>query len=55
MAFGTLHLDKDGATGVATLTLDRPPRNAIERQMAQELEQALTDLAAMTVRCAPSC
>jgi 2-(1,2-epoxy-1,2-dihydrophenyl)acetyl-CoA isomerase len=44
MAFGTLHVDKNGITGVATLTLDRPPRNAIERQMAEELEQALTDL-----------
>jgi len=44
MAFRTLQVDKDSATGVATLTLDRPPRNAIERQMAQELEQALTDL-----------
>lgn len=45
MAYTTIHLVKDGKTGVATLTLDRPPRNAIERQMAAELEDALTDLA----------
>ncbi len=45
MAFSTLHLDKDTATGVATLTLDRPPRNALEREMARDLDAALTDLA----------
>ena len=45
MAFETLHLDTDGTTGVATLTLDRPPRNALEKQMAAELDQALAELA----------
>jgi 2-(1,2-epoxy-1,2-dihydrophenyl)acetyl-CoA isomerase len=44
MAFETLHLTTDAATGVATLTLDRPPRNAIERRMAADLEQALGDV-----------
>lgn len=44
MAFETMHLAKDTETGVATLTLDRPPRNAIERRLAQELEAALVDL-----------
>jgi len=44
MAFSTLHLDKDAATGVATLTLDRPPRNALEQAMARDLDSALADL-----------
>jgi 2-(1,2-epoxy-1,2-dihydrophenyl)acetyl-CoA isomerase len=44
MAFETLHLTTDAATGVATLTLDRPPRNAIERRMAADLERALGDV-----------
>lgn len=44
MAFETLHLDKNAETGVATLTFDRPPRNALDRQMAEELATALVDL-----------
>jgi 2-(1,2-epoxy-1,2-dihydrophenyl)acetyl-CoA isomerase len=44
MAFETLHLDRNAETGVATLTLDRPPRNALDRRMAEELADALSDL-----------
>lgn len=44
MAYSTIHVDKDAATGVATLTFDRPPRNAIDGQMAAELADALADL-----------
>lgn len=44
MSFETIHLTRDAESGVATLTLDRPPRNAIERRMAEELEQALGSL-----------
>lgn len=41
MTFETLHLDRDAETGVATLTLDRPPRNAMDRQLVDELAAAL--------------
>jgi 2-(1,2-epoxy-1,2-dihydrophenyl)acetyl-CoA isomerase len=43
MAFETLHLDRNTDTGVATLTLDRPPRNAMDGQLANELATALED------------
>lgn len=43
MAFETLHLDKNAETGVATVTLDRPPRNAMDGQLAGELAAALED------------
>jgi 2-(1,2-epoxy-1,2-dihydrophenyl)acetyl-CoA isomerase len=45
MAYSTLHLNKDAATGVATVMLDRPPRNALEHAMANDLDAVLTDLA----------
>lgn len=44
MAFETLNLDRNAETGVATLTLDRPPRNAMDGQLANELATALEDL-----------
>jgi 2-(1,2-epoxy-1,2-dihydrophenyl)acetyl-CoA isomerase len=45
MTFETLHVDRDSETGVATLTLDRPPRNAIDGKLAGELAEALSDIA----------
>ena len=44
MKFDTLHLDKNTETGVATLTFDRPPRNALDRQLAEEFAVALGDV-----------
>jgi len=43
MAFETLHLDRNAETGVATVTLDRPPRNAMDGQLANELAAALEE------------
>ena len=45
MDLETMHLERDSATGVALLTLDRPPRNALDRQMAEELEIVLRAIA----------
>jgi 2-(1,2-epoxy-1,2-dihydrophenyl)acetyl-CoA isomerase len=44
MAFETIRVDTDTATGVATVTFDRPPRNAIDGRLASELADALSDL-----------
>ena len=45
MTFETMQLETDLATGVAQLTLDRPPRNALDRQMADDLDRALGTVA----------
>jgi len=52
-AYETILVATDPATGVATLTLNRPDRlNTLSPQVYEELDQALTELAAQdAVRC----
>ena len=44
MGYETLRVERDGASGVATVTLARGPRNAIDGRMADDLEAALVAL-----------
>jgi 2-(1,2-epoxy-1,2-dihydrophenyl)acetyl-CoA isomerase len=44
MTYETLRLEHEAASGVATVTLDRPPRNALDLQMSRDLETAMMAL-----------